>query len=87
MDLGQYDEAIKDFTKCNLLDRNDMKGHLLIGECLSLLGQHTKALNSYENALKIDPLNGKLRFHIQKYDTFRSNFGEIRKNLFGSQRL
>jgi stress-induced-phosphoprotein 1 len=49
--------AMKDAEKCLALDPNFIKGHIRKASCHSLMKEFHKALQAYEQGLKIDPEN------------------------------
>jgi tetratricopeptide (TPR) repeat protein len=50
-----FEEAIKYYTLCNIVNPNNSKGWYFAGNCYYHLGNKFKAKESWEKALKLDP--------------------------------
>lgn len=82
--LAAFDLGLKDCDKCLELDVTFIKGHLRRGKILHALGDHTKAMTSYEKALELDPTNSEaLQGHQLALRQVHSNPEEMRKKAMG----
>lgn len=81
--LGAYSDALKDAEKCLELKPDFVKGHARKGHSYFWTKQYNRALQAYEDGLKIDPTNadcrdGRMRtmMKIQEMATGQSGDGD-----------
>eukprot|EP00124_Ichthyophonus_hoferi_P005018 Ihof_evm1s642 gene=Ihof_evmTU1s642 len=66
MKLGEFPTAIKDCDKCIEMAPSFVKGYTRKANCQLFLKEHTKALETYETVLKLEPGNKEAEEGIQR---------------------
>jgi len=71
--LAAFDVALKDAKECIVADPAFIKGYLRKANCLIMMKKEEEAINTYQEALKIDPNNGEAKEGVQK--AYQAKYG------------
>ena len=58
MQMNRFGQAVETFNQVTSSHPDAFIGHLLKGDSLLAMNRDYEALESYQSALKLDPLNG-----------------------------